>query len=779
MITKKHVVRRIISILLSISMLASLLTGCGSSTGKTNSNLSQEEIQTIVDETSKNISNNIEDYIVTDEGKKPTPITVSYSWEDYVGDVDTLVYGLIASEYELFYDVFAAEVELSDGTKVYGIGYTDYADYYAKEDGGGYFPAGFISFIGEPDVPQDEREKGLAIVDLDYDYSDYGFVLAYDTDAYLQHCVVWDTYLQYGIDEAGKVTYSVAEYERGTCNEQLGALYSYDEDRFVFDTVMGGYKPISGTTLSETMDFDSLEQEVNRILEEQDFNFSKVEVESAAYFSQEAVTSYLLSLQEETFMGYQVSELVAYAETINPMECIRITPEGAVLIDVQEGLPDEPEEFTKWLVGIGCGIVIVSSVALDVFVPAMRPASGAISGAAFEVFMQVVVENHELENVNWGKVAVSATSGAMLAWACPLVAQNVSSGIVNIMGNKVATEAVAKLAGYTTLTFSNALVSGTTSTVFSIMDNKSDEEVFDAFLIGASLGGACTIFSSALSEVGNAAMNALTKTHPNNWLVKATETVETYIGKHQIHLSNNGLENILAPKSVYEATKCAINEIQRQMSPERVLKAKIKELPADNNKDLIKLDADGNVITKAQLKQNGGNCIIKPTADCDPEILEAFRQCNITEIVVKDGVPDFSSISSYTFIPTEGIGPNRETNMKKYYDQLADEWIENNFEKMPQRISDVLTDVQKENLNGTIVQEALSKAGLTPHEGTDGVVYLVDRLIHNKTGHYGGVALAKEMARLELGMTYVKDLAYSATSSITGTLISEGVSSSD
>ena len=60
MITKKHVVRRIISILLSISMLASLLTGCGSSTGKTNSNLSQEEIQTIVDETSKNISNNIE-----------------------------------------------------------------------------------------------------------------------------------------------------------------------------------------------------------------------------------------------------------------------------------------------------------------------------------------------------------------------------------------------------------------------------------------------------------------------------------------------------------------------------------------------------------------------------------------------------------------------------------------------------------------------------------------------------------------------------------------------
>ena len=67
-------------------------------------------------------------------------------------------------------------------------------------------------------------------------------------------------------------------------------------------------------------------------------------------------------------------------------------------------------------------------------------------------------------------------------------------------------------------------------------------------------------------------------------------------------------------------------------------------------------------------------------------------------------------------------------------------------------------------------------AQLTPHEGTDGVVYLVDHFIHNKVGHYGGVALAKALEKLEMGVMYIKQLAYGSASSITGTLIAEGVS---
>ena len=113
--------------------------------------------------------------------------------------------------------------------------------------------------------------------------------------------------------------------------------------------------------------------------------------------------------------------------------------------------------------------------------------------------------------------------------------------------------------------------------------------------------------------------------------------------------------------------------------------------------------------------------------------------------------------------------------MGEYYDQLADEWILHP-ETIPKEIKAVLTELQLENLDGSLVQQALSLAKLTPHEGTDGIVYLVDHFIHNKVGHYGGVALAKALEKLAIGITYIKQLTHGSASSITGTLIAEGVS---
>ena len=108
----------------------------------------------------------------------------------------------------------------------------------------------------------------------------------------MEHCVVWGQYLKYGIDEHGEITYSTEEYKRGSCDESLGALYSYDLSRFVFDPVVGNYVYVTGSTLNEMIDYDELESEINRILDEQDFNFSSVDVQTSVYFAQEAVTSY-------------------------------------------------------------------------------------------------------------------------------------------------------------------------------------------------------------------------------------------------------------------------------------------------------------------------------------------------------------------------------------------------------------------------------------------------------------------------------------------------------
>lgn len=765
MMANRRLFEKATALLLTISLLASTLSGCA----KKQADSPREENHTAV--RPETIT---DDSTTTPTQVQAEPVNISYDWVDYVGDIDTVVYGLIGNQYELFYNVFHAVIELPDGTNVYGLGYSDFSDFYEGDDGKGFFPAGFIRLIGEPEIPPEDIEEGLEIQDLE-NISESSFVYAYEVEPYMEHCVVWGQYLQYGIDESGGITYTVQEYDRGFCNEALGPLYSYDERRFVFDPDVGDYVFVSGTTLSELVDYDAIEAEINRILEQQDFNFSTVDIQTSVYFAQEAVSSYLLSMQEEAFLGVKVSSLVEEIQNLDPTECIRITPDGMLVVDVENTVPENSADFAKWLVGMICGIVIVSSVALEVFMPALRPVSSTISGAAIEAFMQGVIQNQALSNVNWSRVAVAAVSGALLAWACPLAAGSATKGVVaaigketvTIFGKEIATEALANLAGYSTQTFSTAMVSGTTGAAFAFIDGGSSDDAFNAFKWGAAIGGASTIFASAFSEISNAGMNALAKSHQNNWLIKASEKVSTFISKHQIHLKNQTLENILAPKSVYEATRCAMNEFH-------TLPEKISRLPADTNNNFIKVDSKGNLITKEQLLKQGGDCIIKPSTDCDPEILKAFEDHKITEIKVKKGVPDLSDFSEYSFHPKGGIGPNRDVNMKNYYDQLADEWIENS-KNIPAKIREVLTSAQIENLDGPMIQKALSAAKLTPHEGTDGVVRLVDSILHSKISHYGGVALAKASASLEVGVTYLKNLAYGSTASITGTLIAEGV----
>ena len=43
---------------------------------------------------------------------------------------------------------------------------------------------------------------------------------AYDTEPFLEHCVIWNQYLRYGIDDNQHITYMTQDYERGKCDEE-------------------------------------------------------------------------------------------------------------------------------------------------------------------------------------------------------------------------------------------------------------------------------------------------------------------------------------------------------------------------------------------------------------------------------------------------------------------------------------------------------------------------------------------------------------------------------
>ena len=601
---------RLISIMIALALSCMFFTGCAKDANNTQETISQTSriTESVATESiAENITNDIQNttYYNTEADE------ISYKIEDYAGNLDAFVYGLIKTEYESYYSVFNAAIDLPNGDTVYGIGYTDYADCYESDDGIKFFPAGFVSLIGEPAVPKSITEDGLEIIDLDYDNPKFGFVLAYDTEPFMEHCKIWGQYLKYGINEEGAITYSAEEYT-DQIDEPLGMLYSYDEERFIFDTEFGDYKAITGRSLTEIIDFAAFQADINRRLDEQDKNFCEEEIESAFKISKNAIDSYLLNMQEETFMGFQVKELIEISKNLDKNECIRITPQGTVAIDFTKDIPKEPEKLTKWLVGIGCGIVLAGSIAAEIFMPALKPLSGAISGFAVDVFMQVVIENQAISNVNWGKVAISAVSGALVAWACPTISslatgktvQLIGKETVSIMGKKISTEVFARCAGYGVKTLSTAFVSGCTNAAFSAIDGKTGDEIFDSFVVGFCVGGAISVGADLLAKVGNIATNAISKTKPGQWISKYTGKASAWIGKHQIHLKNQKIEDILVPKSIYESSKAAMRELKIQNTRKELLDVWAKQLPADDNPNFIKRNSNNEVVTKKDIISN-------------------------------------------------------------------------------------------------------------------------------------------------------------------------------
>ena len=483
--------------------------------------------------------------------------------ESYNTNLDLFVYDKIFDEFGVPYETFNASVILEDGTEVYGIGYSDLSACLSTDSGDyNYFPAGFITDVGDIVIPEDAIDNGLEINNLDYQNDKYGFVYAYKTDPLWYHCVIENKYLKYGINDNGVIDYETSDYSEETIgeviDEDLGNLYSYDENGIVYYVDIGEYVEFSGESLFETIDYKELEAEVNRILEDQDKNFARVDVETYVYRSKDIVDKYFLSLQEETFMGCKVQDLIKEVEKLDPRECITITSDGNVIVNLDKDVPKKPSAVAKWTVGITCGILVVGSVALTVFVPAALPASGAISGAAIDAFMQVVLENQAVENINWKKIAVASVTGAILAWACPLGA----GAITETVATKTGSVALSKLAGYGFFTFSNGLVSGASNAAQASLDGRDD--ILDAFTTGAIIGAVCTLAAVGLSEVGQVAMKALSSSHPENWFVKVSNGTAAFIKNNQVHLNNEKLESILVPKSIYEASKAGVHEYNLQ-----------------------------------------------------------------------------------------------------------------------------------------------------------------------------------------------------------------------
>lgn len=598
----RRMTNRIISIFLCIALVTSLLSGCGKN------EVSSDELGITVTGDGTVFENGngmieIDTDKIVETVSNEIQYAISMNWEDYVGDIETFVYGLVINELGYKYDVFPASVKLSDGYSIFGIAYTDYQECYTNDDESmSYFTVGFIPGIGELTIPEEDFNSGLLVENLDYHDDKTQFVLKYQSEAFSEHCVVYNQYVTYGVDADGRLFYEAEQYEHGKCDESIGSLYSYDESRYVYDVDLGEYVNISGEPLASQMDYVALEEEINRILENQDANFTTVDVETSVYFAQEAVTNYLLSFQEETFLGYDVKSLVEAASALDPMECYRITSDGLMTIDLEYATEDE---VARWLVGAASVIVVaVGMVGSIVFIecPPLSAVASAIAGTGIEVFMQVVVSNQKVSDIEWSKVAIAACTGAVSGYLGPYIMAT-TGGAVNFFVDSAL----------------DGLLGGIEQTIYAWMDGSDGAQMIESFGYGFTLGfGLSAGFKGAGAVLGKIAK----KLAPT--IKETAEKVFPKLSKRVSDLAGSVGDKIYELKRAEDATVFQSEYLSKKLSfkqLERLIQvgdSSLKKMSFDNLKKEGILDVNDKPITKKELEE-----LFDKAADGD--IIGSFR----------------------------------------------------------------------------------------------------------------------------------------------------------
>lgn len=741
---KIRIFNKLISLVVLASLITSTLYGCsskGNGLENVNLNVSTNNIDT--EALVEAVVANIEDDIQEDA------LTLSFDVEDYEGDAEALVYGLLQREFGFGYDVFTAYADLPNGETVCGIAYTDYSEYYANDDESEvYFMTGLLPFYGELNVSDEDFNSGLLLHDMNFESEGTSFVWKYKSSMFMEHCVYSNQYIQYGVDDNGIITYSKEDYSDGIYDESIGSLYSYDEKRYLYDVDGGESVPLKGEALSMEIDYDALEDEINNIIAEQNSLFSNMDIQFELYFAKEAVTNYLLSMQEETFLGYNVDELVELSKNIDTSEFIQLSPDGIEIINIEDMPGSGASALTKWIVGTTCVIAVgVGMVASYVgkTCPALSAAGGALAGVGIEIFMQVVVDNNSLDDINWRKVAIAAVSGAISGLIGPYVKATFDP-------NTFRYEFVDSLL--------DGIVGGIEYSVNAWLDGEQGKVILQSFGEGLAIGfGMSAAFKSLGKGLGKIAddiapdvskFTQRIKPKTNSKIAKLTATISNAVSGVADKL--NKLEKRLDDPNNIFRSKYVSDRFSARAKAYAFYKEErarwLKESVDTLENDGTYYDMSGKLVTKKDLYQ------IATDAKDGKTVFYVVIDGKKVEYKKINGV--VSQIYDSNEYPTVTL-KNAMTNVRDAnYDMASEEFIKMWKKDRGSIPESILADLKANNWDiDTIEAEDLSKiiksnSEWVYHENIDlKTITLVETKIHTpgKGGinHFGGRALADRL----------------------------------
>ena len=399
-------------------------------------------------------------------------------------DDEAFLYSIIILDMFSFgYNAFPATATLYDGRVLYGIAYSDYSTKCLSEDTNTeYFGAGFIAACNQPDITDDIIKQGIVIQSSSGDpESDNDLFMFTQADSYgPKHYVANNKYTVYSVDGT-EIRYDIAEAAESNYNAQIGAVYSYDEGRIVFDPLLGTPANAISTSINTLLDPVIAENEYNRYIAEQTANGFTVDTMNFVYISRASLEAYYLNGQDESLLGIDVQEFYDMERTVGPNEYYTVDANGN--LTKLEFPPQEGESKGAWLDRLFGAIIAVGMIVVGVIIVATVSAiscgaataaapyiMGAFIGAGMEVFMQTVIQGKPIGEINWLRVGVAAVSGVL-------------SAIPGV--------------GW----FGAGLIQGATEAAMTAVDGGSLEDVFKAFTVGFITGVVIHGVGKALGKV--------------------------------------------------------------------------------------------------------------------------------------------------------------------------------------------------------------------------------------------------------------------------------------
>ncbi len=432
--TIRSAAKRAISLVTCLAMSLSILSGCAKKENKNTDNTSRIKVTTV----------------------KPSdpPENADDVNSEEIDDIYSLVCSSVAyklSEAGFETNTGIAYTTENDNYEALGVYYYD-DDFNILNDDS-LKSVGFVEIVDDT-VPfyQADDEEGLIVVDsIDETEDDTELICTYNYDNIgSSHFVYKDKYVTYYQQSSMRVVYSEQENDPDNYNLELGSLYDYDNNRYLYDEDIfsGEYHTHTSAGLFTEEDYDELEKSLKAISEEQEKNGYTVEEYNIVYISPESIQAYIDSEEEDTFFGYSVSDLTAAFGLGTALE---YTEDGLVEADYRQNSLGEYDWKTfLGKVAVGCGVILVGAV--------LTPITGGASFGVALVTISKVSVGFSLSG-GLGTLAIETAKNIMDGMTIVDALKGASGkGLENFANGFIITAAVAGL-GSVASSFINPVVS--------------------------------------------------------------------------------------------------------------------------------------------------------------------------------------------------------------------------------------------------------------------------------------------------------------------------------